>query len=162
MYATFYTSPIGTIEIKASELYITSLLFTEQSVDGDNSSLTPVLQYCVQQLDEYFEGTRQLFNFPLLQHGTPFQSKVWEMLGTIPYGKTVSYLTLSKQYGDVKAIRAVAAANGKNNIAIAIPCHRVIGSNAQLTGYAGGLWRKQWLLEHEAKHSPGVHNLSLF
>jgi methylated-DNA-[protein]-cysteine S-methyltransferase len=84
---------------------------------------------------------------------------VWELLMQIPFGKTISYNDLSKQYGDLKAIRAVASANGKNNLAIIVPCHRVIGSNQSLTGYAGGLWRKKWLLDHEAKHHAGVMTL---
>jgi methylated-DNA-[protein]-cysteine S-methyltransferase len=113
------------------------------------------------QLDEYFSGKRKTFNLPLAQPGTPFQQKVWELLYMIPFGKTISYHQLAMQYGDLKAIRAVASANGKNNLAIIIPCHRVIGSNRSLTGYAGGLWRKKWLLEHEAKHHTGVAQLGL-
>ena len=117
----------------------------------------PLLQQCIQQLDEYFSGQRKAFDLPLKQPGTDFQQKVWSLLLKIQYGKTVSYNDLSKQYGDVKAIRAVASANGKNDLAIIVPCHRVIGSNQSLTGYAGGLWRKKWLLEHEAKHHSGVN-----
>ena len=101
------------------------------------------------QLSEYFEGKRKEFSFKLNPKGTDFQQKVWQELLKIPFGKTTSYLELSKQLGDVKAIRAVAAANGKNPLWIVVPCHRVIGSDGSLTGYAGGLWRKKWLLEHE-------------
>ncbi len=108
-----------------------------------------VLEDCVFQLNQYFEGLRKQFSLKLNPQGTTFQKKVWDALQTIPYGKTTSYLQLSKQLGDVKAIRAVANANGKNPLWIIIPCHRVIGSNGSLTGYAGGLHRKKWLIAHE-------------
>ncbi|WJJ97154.1 methylated-DNA--[protein]-cysteine S-methyltransferase [Algibacter luteus] len=110
------------------------------------------LEDCVIQLNEYFEGNRKKFILKLNPQGTDFQKKVWNELEQIPFGKTTSYLKLSKQLGDVKAIRAVANANGKNPIWIIIPCHRVIGSDGSLTGYAGGLHRKQWLLEHESPY----------
>jgi methylated-DNA-[protein]-cysteine S-methyltransferase len=103
----------------------------------------------VTQLQDYFLGRRTEFTFKLNLQGTEFQKKVWQELLHIPYGKTCSYLDLSKKIGDVKAIRAVASANGKNPLWIVVPCHRVIGTNGSLTGYAGGLWRKKWLLEHE-------------
>ena len=103
----------------------------------------------MQQLDEYFNGTRTAFNLKLNPQGTGFQQRVWKELLNIPHGKTRSYLEQSKKLGDVKAIRAVASANGKNPIWILIPCHRIIGSDGSLTGYAGRLWRKKWLLEHE-------------
>lgn len=107
------------------------------------------LEDCVVQLNEYFEGTRKQFDLKLNPQGTDFQKKVWNKLLEIPYGKTISYLELSKQLGDVKAIRAVANANGKNPLWIIVPCHRVIGTDGSLTGYAGGIHRKQWLLDHE-------------
>jgi methylated-DNA-[protein]-cysteine S-methyltransferase len=122
---------------------------------------TDLLKKSISQLDEYFEGKRKDFDLPLGQAGSAFQMNVWDHLTKIPYGKTISYLQLSKQIGDVKAIRAIAAANGKNNLAIVVPCHRVIGSNATLVGYAGGLWRKKWLLEHELKVHLGIEQLSL-
>ena len=108
------------------------------------------LEDAAYQLQEYFEGKRQNFTLELNPQGTDFQKRVWQALLEIPYGKTVSYLELSKTLGDVKAIRAVAAANGKNPLWIVVPCHRVIGSDGSLTGYAGGLHRKKWLLEHES------------
>lgn len=114
---------------------------------------------CVEQLIQYFQGALRQFDIPLNQPGTPFQQEVWSELMRIPFGKTISYLELARRTGDTKATRAVANANGKNNIAIIIPCHRVIGSNRELTGYAGGLWRKKWLLEHEAKIAYGVQTL---
>lgn len=107
------------------------------------------LQDCVTQLQEYFAGTRTRFNLKLNPQGTEFQKKVWQELLNIPFSKTRTYLEQTKAIGDVKAIRAVASANAKNPIWIVIPCHRVIGSDGSLTGYAGGLWRKKWLLNHE-------------
>lgn len=110
------------------------------------------LEECVIQLQEYFNGERKQFHFKINAEGTDFQKRVWQELLNIPYGKTTSYLKLSQQLGDVKAIRAVANANGKNPLWIIVPCHRVIGSDGSLTGYAGGLQRKQWLLEHESPY----------
>ncbi|WP_183560175.1 methylated-DNA--[protein]-cysteine S-methyltransferase [Mucilaginibacter sp. SP1R1] len=112
---------------------------------------TPLLQTAIDQLDEYFKGTRKVFDLPLKQAGTPFQQQIWEQLQLINYGSTISYAQQSNQMNSPLAIRAIASANGKNNLWIVVPCHRVIGSNGSLTGYAGGLWRKQWLLEHEAR-----------
>ena len=97
------------------------------------------------------------FNYEIIIEA-PVQ-KVWDLLLQISFGRTISYNDLSKRYGDLKAIRAVASANGRNNLAVIVPCHRVIGSDQSLTGYAGGLWRKKWLLEHEAKHYSGVMTL---
>ena len=114
---------------------------------------------CVEQLIQYFNGQRRIFELPLHQTGTPFKQNVWSLLTQIPFGKTISYLELARKTGDTKATRAVANANGKNNIAIIVPCHRVIGSNKDLVGYAGGLWRKKWLLELEAKMAHGVQTL---
>ena len=113
----------------------------------------------MQQLQEYFDGKRTDFDLPLQQEGSAFQQSVWAVLNDISYGKTVSYLQLSKRIGNAKAIRAVGITNGKNAISIIVPCHRVIGSNGSLTGYGGGLWRKQWLPEHEAKFANGVQQL---
>lgn len=158
-FQSIYSSPLGLLHIVCSNEGLLSLKF----IDGDGHGIQPneneIVQKCQQQLDEYFGGTRKDFDIPLTQEGTPFQQKVWQLLAHIPFGKTLSYQTLSKQYGDPKAIRAIAAANGKNKIAIIIPCHRVIGTDQSLTGYAGGLWRKQWLLQHEAKWALGVQQL---
>ena len=119
--------------------------------EGEVSAEIPsVLQNAVTQLNDYFQGNRTHFDFKLNPKGTEFQQKVWQALLEIPYGKTCSYMDLSKKLGDVKAIRAVASANGKNPLWIVVPCHRVIGTDGSLTGYAGGLWRKKWLLEHES------------
>lgn len=144
-------TPLGIAKIAGDELGIAavSVLNTNESV----STLIPdCLQDCVYQLQEYFQGERETFSLKLNPEGTGFQKKVWEELLTIPFGKTMSYLNLSKQLGDVKAIRAVANANGKNPLWIIVPCHRVIGSDGSMTGYAGGLHRKQWLLEHESPY----------
>jgi methylated-DNA-[protein]-cysteine S-methyltransferase len=159
IYTAYHASPLGKLKIQCSEEYVSAVLFYEQ--EDEEASHHPLLQECIIQLDEYFSGTRNAFELPLQQEGTPFQQRVWELLLEIPFGKTISYHQLAKQHGDLKAIRAVASANGKNNIAIIVPCHRVIGSNQSLTGYAGGLWRKKWLLEHEAKHYAGVQQLGL-
>lgn len=113
------------------------------------TAVPPCLQEASKQIGEYFEGDLQTFSLKLNPEGTPFQRSVWKLLEEIPYGQTVSYAALSKKMGNLKAIRAVAAANGKNPLWIILPCHRVIGSDGSLTGYAGGLWRKKWLLEHE-------------
>jgi methylated-DNA-[protein]-cysteine S-methyltransferase len=112
-------------------------------------------------LDEYFAGERKEFDFAIQQPGSGFQQEVWDCLLKIGYGKTVSYLQQSKMMNNPLAIRAIASANGKNELAIVVPCHRVIGSDGSLTGYAGGLWRKKWLLEHEAKVM-GFGQTSLF
>ena len=141
-------TPLGCAKIKGDVDGIASLsiLNSEEKI---TSIIPEPLEDCVYQLREYFEGKRQVFHLKLNPQGTEFQKKVWRQLQHIPYGKSISYLELSKQLGDTKAIRAVANANGKNPIWIVIPCHRVIGSDGSLTGYAGGLDKKQWLLNHE-------------
>ena len=144
-------SPLGFIKISGDEDGISaiSILNSEEKV----TDIIPIeLEDCVHQLNEYFEGKRTQFDLALNPEGTDFQKRVWDALQTIPYGKTCSYLELAQQLGDVKAIRAVANANGKNPLWIVVPCHRVIGSDGSLTGYAGGLYRKQWLLEHESPY----------
>lgn len=121
-------------------------------IDGEEKSSTEIpapLRDCVHQLDEYFQKKRTIFNLKLNPQGTEFQKQVWQSLQQIPYGTTRSYQEQSETLGDVKAIRAVASANGKNPLWIVVPCHRVIGSDGSLTGYSGGIWRKRWLLEHE-------------
>ena len=149
-FITSVQSPLGILQISCTDEFITSVKFMEVASDLKKDE-HPLLQNCVQQLNEYFNGSRLIFDLPLSQPGTDFQKKIWNLLIQIPFGKTLSYKQLTTQFGDMKAIRAVASANGKNDIAIIVPCHRVIGSNGSLTGYAGGLWRKKWLLEHEAK-----------
>lgn len=121
--------------------------------------MPPMLIQCIEQLIQYFQGERRVFELTINQPGTSFQQEVWGYLMTIPYGRTISYLELARKTGDPKATRAVANANGRNNVAIIIPCHRVIGANKELVGYGGGLWRKKWLLDHEMKIAFGVQTL---
>ncbi len=147
MQIAFINSPLGITKIVGDENGISEISVTSE---GAISETIPIeLQEAVSQLSDYFDGKRKDFNFKLNPKGTDFQQKVWQELLNIPFGKTISYLDLSKKLSDVKAIRAVASANGKNPLWIVIPCHRVIGTDGSLTGYAGGLWRKKWLLEHE-------------
>jgi len=154
-------SPIGQLAIFADEEAIHAVLFVKEkeSFPAEKKSGHPLIEQCTEQLGEYFAGKRTVFDLPLQQKGSVFQQKVWEQLLHINYGKTISYLELSKRVGDVKAIRAVGTTNGKNQLAIIVPCHRVIGSDGSLTGYAGELWRKKWLLEHEGKFANGVQTL---
>lgn len=144
-------SPLGFTKITGDLDGIASVtvLNSEEKI---TDIIPEVLEDCVLQLNQYFEGSREQFSLKLNPKGTDFQNRVWNALQTIPHGKTTSYLQLSKQLGDVKAIRAVANANGKNPLWIVIPCHRVIGSDGSLTGYAGGLHRKKWLIEHESPY----------
>lgn len=156
---TCYTdTPLGLTEISGDENGIASVTVLnfnsedekEAFLKKQETEIPEILEDCVIQLQEYFKGERQQFSLKLNPKGTDFQHNIWKLLQTIPYGKTMSYLELSKKFGDVKAIRAVANANGKNPLWIIVPCHRVIGSDGSLTGYAGGLYRKQWLLNHES------------
>ena len=141
-------TPLGILEITGDEDGISEIKIVDE--EGDISYSVPeILIPAVKQIEAYFRGELKCFSLKLNPRGTPFQKKVWEALQEIPYGGTCSYLELSKNLGDVKAIRAVASANGKNPLWIVIPCHRVIGSDGSLTGYAGGLWRKKWLLDFE-------------
>lgn len=161
----YYKSPIGVLRIKNEGNAIAEVAFADKKgvLKEDEFEFkkpaSPVIKKCIKQLDEYFTGTRLDFELELAQPGTEFQQSVWTGLLNIAYGKTLSYLSFSKKLGNVKAIRAVGTANGKNNIAIIVPCHRVIGSNGSLVGYGGELWRKKWLLEHESKHGNGVQTL---
>ena len=147
MYIDYMDSPIGIIEIRASKQGITKLVFTDKKVETINSC--DRLQQCKTQLNEYFAGTRKTFTLPLDQKGTNFQKSVWSALVDIPFGKIRSYGHIAAAINNPKAVRAVGAANGKNPISIIVPCHRVVGSNGTLTGYAWGLERKAWLLKHE-------------
>ena len=149
METAFIHTPLGIAKLEGDESGLASITVLNDDIPA--STIIPeLLEDTVYQLQEYFEGTRDSFSLSLNPNGSDFQKRVWDALQVIPYGKTVSYLELSKTLGDVKAIRAVAAANGKNPLWIVIPCHRVIGSDGSLTGYAGGLHRKKWLLDHES------------
>ena len=148
MEVAYIKSPLGITQVVGDENGISSISVLD--TDYEISVVIPkVLASTITQLQEYFEGKRTTFSLQLNPVGTDFQLKVWQALREIPFGKTVSYLDLAKKLGDIKAIRAVASANGKNPLWIVVPCHRVIGTDGSLTGYAGGLWRKKWLLEHE-------------
>jgi len=149
MEEAFIKTPLGITKVEGTTSGLSSV--TILNTDEPITQIIPeVLVDAVYQLNEYFEGKRTRFDLELNPKATEFQQRVWKGLLEIPFGKTVSYLELSKSLGDVKTIRAVAAANGKNPLWIIVPCHRVIGSDGSLTGYAGGLSRKKWLLEHES------------
>lgn len=121
----------------------------DEFVDGENS----IIRRLLDEINEYFSGSRKIFTIPLVLTGTQFQNRVWNNLLKVPYGSTRSYMDETKASGNPASIRAIAGANSKNRISIIIPCHRIIGENGKLTGYSGGLWRKQWLIEHEKRHS---------
>lgn len=156
MITAYYKSPAGTIEISHNGKGISSLIFIDDEFRQEQ--IPEGFSECFKQLDEYFTGTRQLFDLSLSPQGTEFQQFVWNKLLEIPYGKTTTYLEIARRVGNTKSLRAVGNANGRNPISIIIPCHRVIGSDGSLTGYGGGLWRKKWLLEHEQQFA----QLSLF
>jgi methylated-DNA-[protein]-cysteine S-methyltransferase len=165
--STYYQSPLGLLRVGGTDTYISEISFVD-NLDGTAESdagadlkgpVPPLIIQCIEQLIQYFQGQRRVFEFPVYQEGTDFQQKVWAELSAIPFGKTLSYLDMARRLGDTKTIRAAAAANGKNHVAIVVPCHRVIGSKRDLVGYGGGLWRKKWLLEHETKVLYGVQTL---
>lgn len=148
-------SPVGIIEISGSDDGIRSIMFLD--IESEQTIVPVCLQVCVNQLNEYFDGKRKQFDLKLDPRGTEFQLKVWDKLQQIPFGKTISYLDLARMTGSETNTRAVGNANGKNKINIIVPCHRVIGSNGKLTGYGGGLWRKEILLKLEIGDSlPGL------
>ena len=149
METVYINSPLGITKIIGDENGIAVISVSDVGTNEVSAEVPKVLKEAVSQLDEYFEGKRTDFDLKLNPKGTDFQQKVWKALLEIPYGKTVSYMDQTKKLGDIKAIRAVASANGKNPVWIVVPCHRVIGTNGSLTGYAGEIWRKKWLLEHE-------------
>ena len=143
----YHESPIGLIEVCGTSEGVTSLNFVEQY----RYELEPnsIVREAMRQVSDYFLGTRRGFSVPIALQGTDFQRLVWQQLLNIPFGRTVSYQDIANAIGKPRAVRAVGAANGQNPISIIVPCHRVVGSNGSLTGYGGGLWRKEWLLRHE-------------
>lgn len=155
---TYLNTPIGWVKISGTAKAISSVLFSEEEGEKNDVKGTE-LEKATSQLTEYFDGTRTAFDLTFDFGGTAFQRQVWEAVTTIPYGKTASYLTVSKLLGDAKKSRAVGSANGLNQLLIVIPCHRIIGADGSLTGYAGGLDRKKWLLNHE---SPQPLQLTIF
>lgn len=144
----FCKTPIGSLKIEGDQDGISCIGFVEEEIET-SENIPHSLKDCVQQLKEYFNKERMAFDLILNPAGTDFQKQVWLELQNISFGKTISYLDQSKKMNNIKAIRAIASANGKNPIPIVIPCHRVLGSDGSLTGYAGGIWKKKWLLEHE-------------
>ncbi len=153
MYYTTYKSSFGDIALTANDNGLSALAFQQGAspitLDNTLAHAPEKFSTVITQLDEYFSGQRQAFDLPLAPQGTPFQQQVWTALTKIPFGKTVSYGWLAKSINNDKAVRAVGTANGANPIALIVPCHRVIGSNKKLTGYAGGLALKAKLLMHE-------------
>ncbi|WP_428230855.1 methylated-DNA--[protein]-cysteine S-methyltransferase [Flavobacterium sp.] len=149
METAYMNSPLGITKIVGDENGVAVISVSDIGTNDVSLEIPEVLKEAVSQLEEYFDKKRTDFDFKLNPSGTDFQQKVWKSLLEIPYGKTISYMDQTKKLGDIKAIRAVASANGKNPLWIVVPCHRVIGTNGSLTGYAGGLSRKKWLLEHE-------------
>jgi len=158
-----YDSPLGRLSILGDDERIHRLSFAdaEPHMPEDGKGISPAILLCRKELDAYFSGNGRVFTVPLAPEGSPFQIRVWNELQRIPYGNTLSYGQLARQLGDAKCIRAAGSANGRNPIAILIPCHRVIGSQGSLTGYAGGLDRKKWLLDHEKRIAHGVWELGL-
>ncbi|MDC8002426.1 methylated-DNA--[protein]-cysteine S-methyltransferase [Aureisphaera galaxeae] len=154
METAYLNTPIGVLEIKGNNEGLHSVIFKENNAPI-SESIPEVLLPAVTQLKEYFNRMRTDFDLKLSPEGTTFQKRVWEKLLEIPFGRTTSYQKMANNLGDPKVIRAAASANGKNPISIIIPCHRVIGSDGSLTGYAGGLHRKKWLLEHESPVKQG-------
>ncbi len=155
MEEAIYSSPVGLLNITGTDAGIRSILYGD--FVKENGKVPECLVECIHQLDEYFNGRRKVFNLLLDAEGTDFQLRIWKLLQDIPFGRTLSYLELAMISGDAKAVRAVGHANGQNKLNIVVPCHRVIGSNQKLIGYGGGLWRKEWLLKHEASFDmPGL------
>jgi len=152
-------SALGHIKLTMTGENLSAVEFTAEPLQS-NDDPSGNLKIAVEQLTEYFNGKRKGFSLPLAFNGTEFQNKVWKTLGAIPYGKTISYLQLAERLSDPKCIRAAAHANGKNPFAIVVPCHRVIGSGGDLVGYAGGLDKKAWLLQHE--HAEVMNQMDLF
>jgi len=154
---SYYNSPLGWIEIAEDNNFITSVICCDTPNKEINSN-SEIISECIRQLDNYFKGRLTKFDLPLNQNGTAFQRKVWNVLEGIPFGTTVSYAEVAKKINEPKASRAVGAAAGQNKLWIIVPCHRVIGSNGALTGYAGGIERKKWLLQHELNFKQKEHN----
>jgi len=151
-YTTCYQTAIGPFEITGNQKGILTIIFGKEPSVTDSDLPAPMTE-CLRQLDEYFKGRRKKFNVPLLPEGTDFQKAVWRQLQKIPFGRTASYGDVARAIGSPKAFRAVGNANNKNPIPLIIPCHRVIGSDGKLVGFGGGIWRKEWLLDHEAGNS---------
>ena len=160
IFTEYYQSPIGIIEITGTNDKIKSIFFVDQI--NENAESNQYLKKAGKQLEEYFAGQRKEFSLDFEFEGTDFQKRVWKHLLEIPFGETISYFDIASALNNRGSIRAVGTANGKNKLSIVVPCHRVIGSDGKLTGYAGGLWRKEWLLSHEFNHSEHKIQMELF
>ena len=160
IYKTYLTTPIGYLEIVGTDHGIQEVTFKD-AVEDHSEIVPEALQEAVIQLKEYFIGERKGFDLQLVPDGTPFQKQVWRELQQIPFGKQLSYQELANRLGDPKVIRAAAGANAKNPIGVIIPCHRVVGSDGGMVGYAGGIHRKKWLLAHESPVRQGRIILNL-
>ena len=158
-FTAFFESPIGTVAISGSDKFITEIIFTSEAGE-DSENLPENILVCKKELQNYFQGNRREFSVATKPEGSDFQKRVWEELKNIKYGETLSYGDIAKRIDDKNASRAVGHANGKNPIAVIIPCHSVVGETGKLTGYSGGMWRKQWLLDLEGNVSG--KNLTLF
>ncbi|HBF88416.1 MAG TPA: cysteine methyltransferase [Bacteroidales bacterium] len=146
----YYNSPIGLIEIKGTDKGISSLTFIEGEYENvENKEIPTNLNDCITQLDEYFNHKRKIFSVKLDLIGSPFQEDVWQAIQSIPFGETSSYIDLATKIRNKAIVRAVGNANSHNPVLIIVPCHRIIGTKGSLTGYSGGLWRKDWLLNFE-------------
>ena len=152
IFTSHHLNPSGTIEIKADETHLLSVQFVEKiTVENPNE----ITKRCIEQLEEYFNKQRTHFDLPLHFEGTEFQQKTWNALLNIPFGTTWSYKDLALKTGKAGSVRAVGNANGQNQLLLVIPCHRVIGSDGNLVGYTGELWRKKWLLDFEQGNKNG-------
>ncbi len=150
VFKALFRSPIGFLEVVGTEEGIVSIEFSDgRAVPAGPPA--PCLKECFRQLEEYFDGRRRAFSLRLDLRGTPFQKRVWDELLKVPFGRTVAYRDVAAALGNSRATRAVGGANHRNPVSIVVPCHRVVGADGGLTGYGGGLWRKEWLLAHEKK-----------
>ena len=145
MYQAYYESEVGLLEITANQEGITSVIFVDERQEENKNEM---IEQCINELDEYFKGKEKSLRSRCLRREQHFKN-VWDALYTIPYGVSASYLDVAEKVGNTKAVRAIGGANSRNPISIIVPCHRVIGKSGKLVGYAGGLWRKEWLLKHE-------------
>lgn len=157
-FTTHLRTPIGWLEVRGDSDAILAVNFVERPGSSrrprtEADALPAVVAACLGQLEEYFQGGRTSFDLPLRLEGTPFQRRIWEALLRVPYGRTTTYRDLAAAVGNARATRAVGGANHRNPVSIIVPCHRVVGSDGGLTGYGGGLWRKEWLLGHERRHA---------
>jgi methylated-DNA-[protein]-cysteine S-methyltransferase len=152
LFCAYFQSPTGTFLIRANSASIKEIRFMDNRIDKilDKSD---ILDLCISELNEYFKGKLKNFTVPINPSGTEFMQKVWKYVSSVPFGETCTYGEIARKCGDIKKSRAVGLANGSNPVPIIIPCHRIIGQNGKLTGYGGGLWRKEWLLQHEARFS---------